>query len=77
MISTSELRPMSDLYAAPREGIQRGLNRVNAAAGNLAEGKVTPGNMVDVMQAETLVKANAAYLSTVENVLGSLLNTRA
>jgi len=77
MISTNELRPMGDLFAAPREGIQRGVSHVNAAADKLAEGEITPENMIEVMQAETLVKANAAYLRSVQNVLGSLLNTRA
>lgn len=77
VISSVEPRSSADLFAAPLEGMRRGMERTNRAAENLAEGEITPENVVGLMQGEALVKANAAYFRTVENVLGSLLNTRA
>lgn len=65
------------LLAVPLQGIQRGMEQLNTAAGRVAEGDVSPENVVQQIQAEVMVKANAMTARTVDTILGSLLDTLA
>ena len=68
---------MPDLFAAPRQGIERGIQQLNTAAGRIAQGDLSPGNVVQIIEAEMLVKANAVTARTAGDILGSLINTLA
>lgn len=68
---------MPDLFAAPRQGIQRGFEQLGAAAEQIAQGEISPENVVQQIQAEILVKANVASARTADEILGSLLDTLA
>ena len=65
------------LLAVPLQAIQRGMEQLNTAAGRVAEGDVSPENVVQQIQAEVMVKANAMTARTVDTILGSLLDTLA
>jgi len=67
----------SRLFAAPREGIARGIQQMNAAAARVAEGDLSPENVVAQIEAEVLVKANVAAARTADEILGSLIDTLA
>lgn len=77
MVSSVTSSGMPDLFAAPRQGIQRGVQQLNAAAEQIAAGDVSPGNVVQQIQAEMLVKANVVAARTADEILGSLLDTLA
>ena len=77
MISPSEPRARTDFFAAPLEGIRRGTNRATAAANSLAGGEIDAEQIVELMLAQKVVKANAAYVRTADDLLGTLLNTQA
>ncbi len=67
----------SGLLAAPLQGMQRGMQQLNTAAARVAEGDVSPENVVQQIQAEVMVTANAVTARTVDQILGSLLDTLA
>lgn len=77
MISSVGSSGMPDLFAAPLQGIQRGMEQMSEAAQQVAEGDISPENVVQQMQAEILVKANVAAARTADQILGSLLDTLA
>jgi len=66
-----------NLFAAPLQGIQRGLAQADEAARKIAAGDVSPQNVVDQMEASILVKANVASMRTADEVLGALLDEKA
>ena len=66
---------MANLFAAPLQGMQRGVQQMNVAAERVAEGDLSPGNVVEQIQAEMLVKANVVAARTADEILGSLLDT--
>lgn len=68
---------MPDLFAAPRQGIERGIQQMNTAAAAIANGDVSPENVVQEIQAAVLVKANAVSARTAGEILGSLIDTLA
>lgn len=78
MISStdSSTRGMN-LYTAPLQGIQQGLNQADEAARKIAAGDVSPRNVVDQMQAGIAVKANVASMRTADEILGSMLDEMA
>jgi hypothetical protein len=65
------------LYTAPMDGVRQGMADAAAAAGDLAEGDLSPDNVVAMIQAEMLVKANAISVRTADQLIGSLLDTLA
>lgn len=77
MISSINSSGMPDLFAAPLQGIQRGVDQLNTAAQAVAQGDISPGNVVQQIQAEMLVKANVVAARTADQILGSLLDTLA
>lgn len=77
MISSVGTSSSPDLFAAPRQGIQRGIEQLNTAAGRIAEGDLSPENVVQEIQAEILVKANTVSARTAGEILGSLIDTLA
>lgn len=66
-------------------GIQRGIQQMDRSASAIARmGATTEGgpgelanNMVQLMQARNDVKANVAVVKTADDVLGTLIDTRA
>jgi hypothetical protein len=77
MISPAGASGPKDLFAAPLEGIRRGVAQVGEAAQKIAQGDVSPENVVAQIQGEILVKANAAVLRKTDEILGALLDTTA
>ncbi len=66
-----------NLFAAPLQGIQRGMAQAGEAVQKIASGDLSPENIVQQMQAEVLVKANATALRTADEILGALLDEKA
>jgi hypothetical protein len=64
-----------NLLSAPVEGIRRGVEQANAASQNLANGEISPENMVNLMEGGAVVKANAISLRTGGEIVGTLLDT--
>lgn len=77
MVSSLSPSAHSNLFAAPLQGIQRGMQQMGAAAQRVAEGDVSAANVVQQIEAEMLVKANVVAARTVDEILGSLLDTLA
>jgi len=77
MISATSSAGMPDLFAAPLQGMRRGIEQMNAAAQQVAQGDISPDNVVQQIQAEVMVKANAIAARTADEILGSLLDTLA
>lgn len=77
MISPLSAAGSPDLLAAPRQGIERGMRQMAAAAENMANGDISPENVVQQIQAEVLVKANVVAARTADEILGSLIDTLA
>jgi hypothetical protein len=62
------------MFSAPLEGIRRGINQANAAAAGIAQGDVSPENMVGLIESRIQVKASAAAERAADQTLGSLLD---
>lgn len=77
MISPLTSSAQVDLFAAPKRGIRAAIDQANAAGEKIADGDLDPDNMIDLLEAQILVKANAATLRTSDDILGSLINTKA
>ena len=77
MVSSIRTTGTPDLFAAPRSGIERGMRQMHDAAQEIAQGEITPENVVQQIQAEVLVKANVMAARTADQILGSLLDTLA
>jgi hypothetical protein len=78
MITPADSSPRTiNLFAAPLDGIRRGMEQANQAATKIAAGDVSPENVVSQIQAEILVKANAASMRTADEILGTLLDATA
>lgn len=77
MVSPITSSVSSNLFAAPRSGIERGMRQLQDAAGQIAQGDISPENVVQQIQAEVLVKANVMAARTADQILGSLIDTLA
>jgi hypothetical protein len=77
MISPAGASGPDNLFAAPLEGIRRGVAQAGDAAVKIAQWDVSPENMIAQLQGEVLVKANAAVLRTADEIFGALLDTKA
>jgi hypothetical protein len=55
--------------------MSRGVSQANAAAAGIAQGDVSPGNMVGLVEAGIQVKASAAVERAADQTLGTLLDT--
>jgi hypothetical protein len=66
-----------ELFEAPKQGMQRAFAQAGEAAERIAAGEVTPDNMIDLMEAEALAKANTAVLRTADDMIGWLFDERA
>jgi hypothetical protein len=77
MISPADASGPTNLFAAPLEGIRRGVAQASESAQKIASGDVSPENVVAQIQAEILVKANAVALRTADEILGTMLDTKA
>jgi len=74
MISTVGSPPRADMFFSPLEGMRRGISEANAAAAGIAQGDVSPENMVGLMEGQIQVKASAAVERAADQTLGSLLD---
>ena len=63
-----------DMFFAPQEGLRRGVSQANAAAAGIAQGDVSPENMVGLIAAKIQVKASAAAARTADQLIGTLLD---
>ena len=77
MISPASRFGQLELFDAPRQGMQRAFAQAGDAAGRIAEGEVTPDNMVDLLEAEALFKANAAVMRSADEMIGWLFDEKA
>ena len=75
MISSVGSVGRGDLFAAPLEGMRRGVSQANTAAAGIAQGDVSPENMVGLIEAKIQVKASAAAARTADQLIGTLLDT--
>lgn len=66
-----------NLFAAPLEGIRRGVEQAGEAAGKIASGDVSPENIVSEIQATIVVKANSVAMRTADEILGTILDAKA
>jgi hypothetical protein len=66
-----------ELFEAPKQGMQRAFAQAGEAAARIADGEVTPDNMVALLESEALVKANAAVLRTADDMIGWLFDEKA
>ena len=62
------------MFFSPLEGMRRGISEANAAAAGIAQGDVSPENMVGLMEGQIQVKASAAVERAADQTLGSLLD---
>ncbi len=67
----------ADLFAAPREGMQRALRSFADAGESILRGEPDPGDMVSLLTAERLVEANAKVIHTADEMIGTLLDRKA
>ena len=65
-----------ELLAAPMEGMRKGLRQAEEAAERIADGDISPENVVAQMEGMRMVQANAASARTAQAIVGSLLNVR-
>ena len=63
-----------DMFFAPQEGMSRGVSQANAAAAGIAQGDVSPENMVGLVEAGIQVKASAAAERAADQTIGTLLD---
>jgi hypothetical protein len=77
MISATSTSISGNLFSAPIEGVRRGFAQAGDAATKIAQGDVSPGNVVAQIQAEVLVQANAVSMRTADEILGALIDTTA
>jgi hypothetical protein len=75
MISPVSRTPEMNLLSASVEGVRRGVEQATTASQSLANGELTPGNMVDLVEGGAVVKANAMSLRTSSEIVGTLLDT--
>jgi hypothetical protein len=66
-----------DLFAAPLDGVRRGVRQHAEAGERMAAGDVSAENMVDLIEANVLVKANIAVLRSADKMIGSWLDAKA
>jgi len=66
-----------ELFEAPRQGMQRAFAQAAESAERIAEGEVTADNMIGLLEAEALAKANAAVLRTADDMIGWLFDEKA
>lgn len=64
-------------YDAPLAGMQRAQATALKASTRLAQGELTPRNLVELQGAQYAFKANAIVLKTISNMQGTLLNALA
>ena len=62
------------MFFSPLEGMRRGISEANAAAAGIAQGDVSPENMVGLMEGQIQVKSSAAVERAADQTLGSLLD---
>ena len=62
------------MFFALQEGMRRGVNQANTAAAGIAQGDVSPENMVGLVEAQTQVKAGVAVGRTADQTIGTLLD---
>ena len=75
--SSSPYYGQLELFEAPKQGMQRAFAKAADSAGRIANGEVTPDNMVGLLEAEELAKANAAVLRTADDMIGWLFDEKA
>lgn len=74
---------ISSVLSTGVQGLQSGLNRANQAAGQIARSGTTTENgdlatpIVELKNSELQAKASAAVIKTADELLGTLIDTKA
>jgi hypothetical protein len=76
-VASSPAYSQLELFEAPRQGMQRAFAQAGEAAQRISEGDVSPDNMVDLLEAEALAKANAAVIRSADDMIGWLFDEKA
>jgi hypothetical protein len=77
MISSVGSSGPANLLASPLEGMRRGMRQAEQANEGIENGDDLPENMANLVEATVLVKANSIAARTADELIGSLLNTKA
>lgn len=64
-------------FTAAISGVQRGQALVAQAAQSISEGEIDPQNMINLIEGQRTVEANLAVMRTEDEILGTILNTKA
>ena len=75
--SSSQYHGQLELFEAPRQGMQRAFSQAADSAERIADGEITPDNMVGLLESEALARANAAVLRTADDMIGWLFDEKA
>ena len=70
--TTSGLR---SAFETSLSGMQKAVSKMDGAAQKMADGDVSPDQVVELTQAAILAKANALTERTADQLYGSMLNT--
>jgi hypothetical protein len=65
------------MFFSPLEGMRYGVSQANAAGAGIAQGDVSPENMLGLIEGQVQVKASAAVARTADQTVGTLLNALA
>ncbi|PTY07442.1 flagellar biosynthesis protein FlgE [Opitutaceae bacterium EW11] len=76
-MNVSSASNLGSFLVYPQQGIDRAFSMANAAGKKLADGDLDPESMIDLDQAQMMVKMNVAVMKTGDEMLGTLLNVRA
>lgn len=76
MSSVSSISSTS-IFNHAQAGVQKGQAQVAQAASAIANGDLDPQNLVDLIQGQHTVSANLAVLKTEDEILGTILDTKA
>ena len=77
MITSTGNYSTSNLFANPLLGMRKAVEQANDASEKIADGDISPENIVSGMEAQIQMKANVATLRVADSLIGTLLDRRA
>ena len=77
VVSSVSSSSLPSPIASAQEGMRRGFARFSTAAEAVAQGNLDPGNVVGQIEGQRTYEMNAAVLKTADEMLGTLLDTKA
>lgn len=76
-MSIQQTNSWAAAFAAPNDGIRRGLSKLDQVSSRIAQGEVNPEDMAGLREAEALVRANIETMRSVDRMVGTLLDEKA